>query len=641
MWSLTELTDMFGSIPNIPQDQLYEALINSKTALAAYEPAALRASSLGQYVTHLCKTDLFWMARYFTWETNPAGVEKPISENNITEDPYRVLCDLFVKKDPSKTLSQQDEIKNRLLLWPRGGMKSTIDIVDVVQWILNFPDIRVLFLTGADDLAVGFVSETKGHFTKHENGHTLMSLFFPEFCVPEKNNENQFEFTCPVWAAKGVKRKEPTVLASSVGSTKSGTHFELVKADDSVTDRNSESTDQCATVSKKLSMSRKLLRLGGYYYDFIGTRYDDEDHYGVVIEKNVGEVKTTRGRCWVLTENSATSTKILIGRGIQIKADVSSRLAEEGRPVTYSEAGAEGCDLLIPRVMPYPWLMQEWRENEDVFESQINQNPRPVSSITFLRSDLVNATVGFDKIPFGGPISQTWDFAYSQKKGRDFATGSSGMWSPEKGQFFVQDLVRSRFKPNDLAQAVVDFARKWRPFVVGIEKSNGADFLEPTIIEKAKQTEDPHVIHVCSHIEWYAVENNVDAKRARMGTMQPWIVEGRLKFASYIPYLEILYDEFERCMASKSARNDIPDVISQQLRYAITVSRKEPDSPGMSSWNPGEAMWNMIFEEADAFGRIGGAIPTPIAIPVEPEPDVERTPYAPGVDNILGDGLIG
>ena len=125
-----------------PDDKLYEFLQSIRPSLAAaYENDKGEAvgTRYGEEVRRRCQRDLFWMCRYFLWETMPEGAGADIEDNLITEDPYRVVCDLFVKKDPSKPIKDQDEFKNRILLWPRGGMKSTIDICDTVQWILCFP----------------------------------------------------------------------------------------------------------------------------------------------------------------------------------------------------------------------------------------------------------------------------------------------------------------------------------------------------------------------------------------------------------------------------------------------------------------------------------------------------------------------
>jgi len=649
------LTEKFGGLEKIPDENLYEYVtrVDVRTSLQNLQSVGLDKVPMTREVRRRSRTDLFWLVKYFLWGTNPAGVDKHIKENKIVREEYQILCDFFVQKDNTKTIADQDEYENRLLLWPRGGFKSTIDVCDAVQWILNFPDVRILFLTGVDDLAVGFVRELKGHFAVKEGDVSLMNLFFPEFCVTEKDLEagNQYEFTCPIWGAKNVHRKEPTVLASSIGSTKSGLHFEVIKADDSVCDRNTESPEQCTSISKKLFLAKKLLRPGGYYFELIGTRYADEDHYGVLIEKNVGDIKTTKNPCWEYTENVSTSTKILVGRAIVIKPEVAQRLKIEGKPVTYKDAGPEGCDLLLPQIMTYPWLLREFNENEETFEGQLNQNPRPASFTIFDKEKLVVNTIPFNELPSRGPISQTWDFAFSKKKGRDYCTGSSAIWN-DMGQCFIHDLIRARFTPADLAKAVVNFALKYRPFIVTIEDAAGSRLLEPAIKSEAAKTGDIYVITLLNRIDWVTAETNKDAKKIRMAAMQPWVNDGRLKFAAHLPFLSILYGEFEKCMTG-SGHDDIPDVISRQLKHAPAMAQTILKNE-LQTFSKVEAGWKLLFEEGFQ-NPYGGCILThnpetgelnwisqPVQEPVTaPTEDSGIKAFPSGLDPILGSGFCG
>jgi phage terminase large subunit-like protein len=650
------LTEKYGGLEKIPDEALYEYVtrVDVRASLQNLQAVGLDKVPMTREVRRRTRTDLFWLVKYFSWGTNPAGVDKHIKENKISREEYQIVCDFFVQKDNTKPIAEQDEFQNRLLLWPRGGFKSTIDVCDAVQWILNFPDIRILFLTGVDDLAVGFVRELKGHFAVKEGDVSLMNLFFPEFCMTEKelDSGNQFEFTCPIWAAKNVHRKEPTVLASSVGSTKSGLHFELIKADDSVCDRNSESPEQCSSISKKLFLAKKLLRTGGYYFELIGTRYADEDHYGVLIEKNVGDIRTTKNPCWEYTENASTSTKILVGRAIVIKPEVVQRLKVEGKPVTYKDAGVEGCDLLLPQIMSYSWLLREFNENEETFEGQLNQNPRPASFTIFDKEQLLTNTVQFTELPSRGPISQTWDFAFSKKKGRDYCTASSAIWN-DKGQCFIHDLIRARFTPSDLAKAVVDFALKYRPWVVSIEDAAGSRLLEPAIKSKAVETGDQNLISLMNRIDWVTAETNKDAKKIRMAAMQPWIFEGRLKFAAHLPFLSILYSEFEKCMTG-SGHDDIPDVISRQLKHAPAMAQTILKNE-MQTYSQVEAGWKLLFEEGHQ-NPYGGSllihnpetgqmewVTEPIQQPIVTVSEDSGMKAAPmgGLDPILGSGILG
>lgn len=637
-----ELAKQHGGAERIPHDVLYAELrrlrpdlINRASKLGTEQ---ITQTPLGQEVRRRAKSDLFFLARYFCWETNSEGADKPIEENAILAETHGRMCSLFVRKDDSKSIAAQDPYKHRVLLWPRGGLKSTIDVLDGCQWLLNFPDIRILYLTAEDDLAKGFVKETKGHFLIHERP-TFMNLFFPEFCVADGRIGNEFEFNCPVWSAKKIFRKEASVTASSIGSTNAGRHYEVMKADDAVSEINSQSDEQCKKVTKFLELCRKMLRPWGYY-DQIGTRYSDDDDYGVTLEKNVGDVVTTQdGPCVQLFENRTTASRILIGKAIVVKPDVAKRLETENKPVNYLQAGEEGCDLLVPHIWTYPKLMQDYTRNEETFESQLNQNPRPASTVLFDQPLLRRATIEFNQMPFHGPISQIWDFAFSKKKKRDYSTGCAVIWN-DKGEMHLHDLVRGRFKHTDLAHAVVDFARKYHPFVIGVEKAAGSDFLEPTIIQFAKETGDEHVIKVCSHIDWITPDNQVEAKKIRMAALHPWLLSGRLKFASYLPYLDTLYSEFERCLTSHH-HDDIPDVISYQPRYAPRMQQLI-DKKEIQTWSRVDAAWNLMFEEnVDAFGRIGLGGPSPIpVVQITPEPEI-RGEAPEGLESILGAGLFG
>jgi len=599
-----------------------------------------------------CKADLEWLACFFTWETNAEGEGRPIAENCITPESHGPILRLFVKKDDTKKIKDQDRRKIRMLLWPRGGQKSTIDVVDGVQWILNFPEIRLLYLTGDVDLAKGFVKETKGHFVRRRDNPTLMNLFFPEFCVEDNRLGNEYEFECPVWLARKILRKEPTVWATSVGSGMGGRHAEVVKADDAVYDGNTSTEEVCKNVSKKISITvrpGKVLRFYGYL-DIVGTRYAESDYYGEVIEgdKKQGEVVTTSGKCWTLSENISSGLQILIGKAIVIKTEVAASLEKEGKEVTYINAGAEGCELLLPDTMAYSSLMGEYANNEESFEGQMNQNPRAPGRTTFDRPLLLRSTVNFSEAPFNGPVSQTWDFAgpfKAEAKGdRDYCTASAGIWN-DKGTCFIQELIRKRFKPADLAKEVVAFAKKYHPFVVGIEDASGAQYLWEEIKREAVKTGDQHVIEVIQRIDWIVPKNHKGAKELRMAELHPWLVSGRLKFLNHCMAtaggMEILYNEFERCLRGRKLHNDIPDVISYQPRYAMRIMNMAT-KPEISSKaflaNPDKAQWNMLFENGDAFGRPGmGGPPLPIVTP-EPEPNTEQQDMYAGVPSVLGNG---
>lgn len=609
------------------------------------------SSLLGKEVCRRAKQDLLFLSQYLLWETNPfsEGGDIPISESRITEASHGLICkEFFVRKDDSKRLLDQDpRVKTRIILWPRGGMKSTLDLCDAVQWILNFPPIRILFITAADDLAIKLLEEFKGHWALRPDNPTLLNLFFPAFCMEEKDMGNQFQFTCPVWAAKKVRRKEPTVMASSVTSTTAGLHFELLKADDVVSDRNSESEDVCRKTTKQFNLRKKTLIRGGYV-DIVGTRYSDVDMHGTVIEQSsLGELIEKRGQNWSMYDNVALQTRVLVARAIEIKPERLVEMEKEGVEPTYAAAGENGCTLLLPEYMKYADICQQFNEDAQMCEGQLNQNPRPAVDVTFDRPLLLKNTVPPHDMPERGVITHTWDFAFSSKKGRDYSTASSVLWKPD-GTMFVHDLIRQRYKPDDLAKAVVEFAKKWKPMIIGIEKAAGSELIHSAIMMHARSTGDPYVLNVCGRIDWFTPDNTKDAKKTRMGALHSWFVHDRLKIANYLPHLQVLYDEFERCLVN-SGHNDIPDVISQQPQYAPQMQMAASDTP-RDQQVVIDPQYNLLYGPyltedempADAFGRLGMGNPMQIIQEfLEPEPDFFAETPSKGMPGILGGGLWG
>ena len=670
--------EFYKQADKIPNKDLYELLLLLRVDLINMMQLGTEhvpKSRLGKEVRRRCQTDLMWMARYFTWISNPASDNgtRSFEENIFDEEYYGAFTKLFIKKDPSKPINRQSEVKTRLLLWPRGGAKSTFDHVDTVQWILCFPQIRILYLTAEKDLAVGFVGEVKGHFYLKEDP-TWMNIFWPEFCVEEGKSGAANEFTCPVYAAKKTGRKEPTVYASSVGKSKAGWRYEVIKADDAVSDTNSETTLLCSKVSNHLFLAEKLLALGGHFIDYVGTRYADEDHYGVLLDKNVGEIELSTGRGWEFYENKTTNTNILIGRAMQIKPEIREQLEREGKPVTYQEAGEEGCILLMPHLMSFSWCMGDFIKNEKSFEGQRNQNPRNASRVGFDRAALLRATIPFSQLPREGPCSQLWDLASSLKKGSDFTVGTSVIWGEEpildvdgkrtdrkQTVAYARRIVRDRMLPHQIVQNVLKLAQEEHPFVVAIENAQGATYLRDSLEQAAIRTGDPYLIDLIRNIDWFTPDQQKDAKYHRMGSLHPWITEGRFKFANYcmesnpppINKIDIVYNEFEKCMFDHH-HDDIPDNLGHQAgKFAprATVALVENNRDIFSCID--RMGWSEVFDE-NYQANIGSAYYLDengnlAPLYAEPEnlnelfvPELEAPSHMPnGMQNILGAGMCG
>jgi len=230
--------------------------------------------------------------------------------SQVTVKTHEDICNkFFVQKNPTfatfeKFANQYTDLKDRMLLVPRGGFKSSIDMADCVQWIISFPAITILILTGTLQLATDFVGEIKQHFTLEENGipdpktgksghgprkmmdketgewsDSLFQVLFPEHCTAPGDGK-QTEFQTPA----GGDEKEPTIRAASIEQALSGMHFGVLKLDDVVTNENSLTVDRLEKTNKQISVNRAMLHPYGFM-DVIGTWYDEKDYYGKTIKQ--------------------------------------------------------------------------------------------------------------------------------------------------------------------------------------------------------------------------------------------------------------------------------------------------------------------------------------------------------------------
>ena len=165
--------------------------------------------------------------------------------------------------------------RRRLFLWPRGHLKtSIITIAHTIQWIINFPDIRILISTAVADQAQSMLKSIKSQFQFTPEFRAL----FPEFCPSDRQASefgNQEEFTVPNRVQKHLK--EPTVSVTAIGKVIAGYHYEIIKDSDLVDKENIKTEGgRKNTIEHFKYMWPLIERNKGQYgwRDTEGTRYD-------------------------------------------------------------------------------------------------------------------------------------------------------------------------------------------------------------------------------------------------------------------------------------------------------------------------------------------------------------------------------
>lgn len=473
---------------------------------------------------------------------------------------HREICNAFVHKNPNETLFNQDTKKTRAIFCPRGSFKSSLDMADCVQWVVCFPDIRILIFSASPDLGAAFVSNIKAWFTlakmdaekdvyECNKEFDLFQQLYPEHLVSSTRRESEDQFTTPARKKKWV---EPTVFTLPLEGNTAGFHADVGKFDDCVSDSNSgpkSTEEQRKKVGENIRLKRKLILLSGYV-DYVGTPYAEDDAYSHLLQYRKPEV-------------------VLVRPAWEIKPASKTKRSDELGPLDYS--------LLLPTdgkgapLLTYQALKAEMDDDERLFNCQYLCDARPAKeAIVFTDHIIDNHTIASEGLPQAGTykICSVWDCASSDNKGSDYSVGGVGYFciaGPLVGRMFVVDIVRGKFSRFDLPHQIAKQAANFRVERLGVEKSPGADYMHNDIMRELVVCGYPD----CPMPEWFPVDNHKDAKALRIEGLASMMEQDRLYFLNTIQ-MDQVKKELLGFKRGSRRKDDTADMLAMLTRYMPT-----------------------------------------------------------------------
>jgi phage terminase large subunit-like protein len=542
-----------------------------------------------------CKTDLFTLC-------------KVIGLFDVTEFTHKEVCDHFVPKDSVAFPDFRDfaladsDLHFRDLFLPRGGFKSSIDSADCIQWIINWPNITILILTGTYRLSRDFVKEIRTAFTFADEGGqlkprtlrngkpSLFQVLFPEFCVPPREG-TELEYSCPL----KTFGKEPSVRASSIEQALSGFHYDIMKLDDVVTNENCTTTERRQSVRRQIEIAGEMLNPYGYF-DKIGTWYDEDDAYGHEILDE--EKRAINGE--------PPTVKILLRPAMWPKPEAVGKPEEQMLE--------EDWVLWFPERLTYTQLVRERTKKPQTFASQKMNNPRLFNLVRFTREEMVKATLPITNVPTVGAIFSAWDTAYKTNAWNDYTVGMIGLFN--EGKIFIVDMVRGRYGPFDLPRMIASTLYRWKPSRSVIEDSNGVGLLEREIWRECR------MVGSSAPLELQPLgkgQKGVTDKMSKAKLLARLLFSGRLFFSSSCTGLEDIYEELER-FGSSRGHDDIVCALSLLVnRFAGSLDAQIAESEAttlarnasMRQWH--DRIYPKAGYDASDSNWMFGAIPEPAA----------------------------
>ena len=504
--------------------------------------------------------------------------------DGTTHNTHEEICEFFVHKNPliptfKEFATQYVDQKERLLLVPRGGFKSSIDMADCIQWILNWPEVTIMILTGVLDLAVDFVKEIKSHFTLDDGGEEGQNLYstkkpikprtvldgspfmfqvlFAEHCIAKDDGPQQ-EFQTP---ATTFVDKECTVFAASIDQNLSGWHVGVMKLDDVVTNENSRTVDRIKAVNRQVSI-HKAMKIPSGFYDKIGTWYDTDDTYGQDMKHIAKCIKN----------GDPVQTKVYLRPAwwpnlAAVKAGkVESEMIESDWELWFN----------VPGQLTYAFLKAESHDVEGFAIKYLN-DPTKAHVVKFPLELLHRKTIHSNMLPQTGLVVTCVDTAYSTKNWADYTVILTALIYG--GRFYVIDCQRGRWNEYELPCKIAAVANQWRPARMCIEDSVGVKWLGKEIYREMDK------LRVRVPVEFVPLGqgNKKNAKDMKAKPVLRYLGDDRLYFANQCVGLEELYTELSNFGTAAGTHDDIVSALSilvdQFCGYADREGRKQAASP--------------------------------------------------------------
>lgn len=451
------------------------------------------------------------------------GTDELRSDGSIVYKPFVDIWDL-------------DGSRRNLYLDPRGHLKTTIITqAHVIQWILNYPDIRILITTATGDLAEKVLRAIKAPFQFNDKFRFL----FNDFCPPEGRSGdwgNMESFT--VLARRNTTLREPTCSTSSVGKVIAGSHYEVLKCSDMVDKENVKTPGGIRDVIDHFRYMDPLLERHESstgpkrgWTDVEGTRYDFGDLYGTIIDNNTSDLPDSDR--WQIHQRSA-------------ELNVTEKVTLWPNRFSWSELKA------MERTM-----------GPQLYSAQMLNSPVPASGGLATLEDLKNQFIPRREITAMLPslnLHVTVDMAAmdAKREGGDYIVLTCAGFD-RQGRMIVIDVRRGHFNETETIDQFYLLARLYPKILdFKIEKEAYWRTLAPFLKrEQFKRGWLPPMVDI--------KRDNATSKEQRIRGLQPWFAANLIYFAADLPCMTDLFQEITR-FPSRGVHDDILDTLADQLQ---------------------------------------------------------------------------
>jgi len=360
--------------------------------------------------------------------------------SKMVEHVHKKLCK-FTQRKIERSEAEQSI---KLILMPRGSYKSSCVTIGYSLWRLaNNPDTTILITNEKLDKSKEFMKEIKWHITDNKTFKTLFGDWSCERVIGKKWSETKIDIK-PRHRSTG----SPSIEVSSVDSSETGKHVDLIICDDLVGRSNSTTKDQLQKVIEYWKELGSVLNPGGEMI-VIGTRWDYRDLYQYIL-------------------------------------DIRDELGELAKiDVLIEKAERDDGTLLFPEVLSKQFLRQRRIEQGTYFYNcQYQNTPVGRENALIRKEDILKYSdkiQGMDAELFLRNCKHyiTVDLAFTESKKSDSTVVLVNAVNPRTGIWYIRDYrVFKTTDPSKVIELLFELNEQYKPLVFGIEKNNYMNWLQ-------------------------------------------------------------------------------------------------------------------------------------------------------------------
>ncbi|MNU58050.1 hypothetical protein D3C71_471780 [compost metagenome] len=246
----------------------------------------------------LAKADLYYFAKL----VNPGYVY-----GDVHKECYKWMQNYSL-------YGQSEDNSNKLIMLPRGHLKSHM-VATWAAWIITrHPEITILYLSATAELA-----EKQLFAIQNILASTIYQRYFPEYINPQEGKREKWslrKFSIDHVQRRAEAIRDETVATAGLTTNTTGWHADIIIADDLVVPENAYTQDGREGVVKKASQFTSIRNAGGFTMA-CGTRYHPADIYATWKEQ-VYEVYDDEGELvdnkpvWEIQEHAVEMDGVFI-----------------------------------------------------------------------------------------------------------------------------------------------------------------------------------------------------------------------------------------------------------------------------------------------------------------------------------------